>query len=49
MYILFTSLELQYHAVNRLSHYHVGATKLSFVEVVYEHFRHCAFDAHNSV
>jgi len=49
MYILFTSLELQYLAVNRLSHYYVGATKLSFVEAVYEHFRRCAFDAHNLV
>jgi len=27
----------------------IGATKLSFVEAVYEHFRRCAFDAHSSV
>jgi len=47
MYIFFTSRELQYHTVNRLSHYYVFATKLSFVEAVYEQFRRCAFDAHN--
>jgi len=49
MYGFFTSLELQYHTVNRLSHYYVGATKLSFVEAVCEHFKRCAFDAHSSV
>jgi len=26
-------------------HYYVGATKLSFVEAVYEYCKRCAFDA----
>jgi len=46
--IFFTSLELQYHTVNRLSHYYVRATKLSFIEAVREHFKRFAFDAHSS-
>jgi hypothetical protein len=43
----FTSLELHYRTVTMLRHYYVGATKLSFVDAVYEHFKRCAFDAHS--
>lgn len=49
LYNFFNILDLQYHTVTMLRHYYVGATRLSFVEAVYEHFKLRALDAHNSV
>ena len=49
LYNFFNILDLQYHTVIMLRHYYVGATRLSFVEAVYEHFKLCALDAHSSV